>query len=138
MKTSRMLLDLDRPQKWPTLLLSYLDAQHDLFLDWKTEQSWVTGPEYDEAIDGLADLLQPYEITGWHCTRLTNMEAEKILRNGMQPPDATMLARRIDALEKADQITPDVAPAPQVGKSGRRGEPARNNLVLFLPSADSR
>lgn len=106
---SRMLLDLDQPRKWPAPLLSYLDAQYDLFLDWKTEQNWVTGSGYDEAIDGLADVLQSYEIMGWHCTRLTNMEAEEMLRDGMQPPDAMMLARRIDALEKANQITPYVA-----------------------------
>ena len=106
---SRVLLDLDRPKKWPAPLLCYLDAQHDLFLDWKTEQSWVTGPRYDEAINGLVDALQPYEIMGWHCTRLTDMEIEEILRNGMQLPDATMLARRIDALVKANQITSDVA-----------------------------
>lgn len=107
--TPRTLLDLERPRKWPTPLLSYLDAQHGLFLDWKTEQSWVTGPRYDEAIDGLVDVLQSYEIMGWHCTRLTDMETEEILRNGMQLPDATMLARRIDALAKANQITSDVA-----------------------------
>lgn len=106
---SRVLLDLDRPKKWPAPLLRYLDAQHDLFLDWKTEQSWVTSPRYDEAIYGLVDILQPYEIMGWHCTRLTDMEIEEILRNGMQLPDATMLARRIDALAKANQITSDVA-----------------------------
>ena len=64
---------------------------------------------YDEAINGLEDTLQPYEITGWHCTRLTDMKAEEILRNGMQLPNATMLARRIDTLVKANQITLDVA-----------------------------
>ena len=106
---SRVLLDLDRPRKWPTPLLSYLDAQYDLFLDWKTEKNWVTGPRYDEAIDGLVYALQPYEIMGWHCTRLTDIEAEEIPRDGMQLPDATMLARRIDALVKANQITPHVA-----------------------------
>lgn len=106
---SGVLLDLDQPRKWPTPLLSYLNAQYDLLLDWKTEKSWVTGPMYDEAIHDLLAVLQPYEITGWHCTRLTDMEAEEILRNGMQPPNAAMLARRIDALVKANQITPDVA-----------------------------
>ena len=69
----------------------------------------VSGQDHDEAICGLRHALQPYEILGWHCTRLTEVEADEIRRNGMQLPNAEMLARRIDALVKTDEITPDIA-----------------------------
>lgn len=106
---SRVLLDLDCPMEWPTRLRCYLNARHDLFLGWETNESWVTTLMYDKAVDGLIDALQPYEIMGWHCTRLTDAEAEEIIRNGMQLPDATMLANRIDVIVEANEITPDVA-----------------------------
>ena len=126
---SRVLLDLDEPRKWPAPLLCYLGAQYDLFLDWKTEQSWVTGPTYDKAIEGLVDTLQQYEIMGWHCTRLTDMEAEEILRNGMQLPDASMLARRIDVLVKANKITPDIAR--RLKSENQADEEYRAGIVWF-------
>lgn len=64
---------------------------------------------FDKAIYGLIDALQPYEIVGWHCTRLTDAEADDILRDGMQLPDVAMLARRIDAVVKANKLAPDIA-----------------------------
>ena len=126
---SRMLLDLDQPRGWPAKLLTYLDEYHDLFLGWETKSSWVTAPAYDKAIDDLIDVLQPYEITGWHCTRLTNVEVEEILENGMQLPDATMLARRIDDLVKDKQITPNVAR--RLKSENQSDEENRAGIVWF-------
>jgi len=88
---SRVLLELDRPAAWPTELRAYLEAHHDLFLGWETGQGRPAAAAYDRAIYGLMDGLQPYTITGWHCTRLTDAEVREILRNGMQLPDAKML-----------------------------------------------
>jgi hypothetical protein len=62
-----------------------------------------------EAIYGLIDVLQPFAITGWHCTRLTDAEMDHILRAGMQLPDTAMLNRRIDALVTSGDIAPDIA-----------------------------
>ena len=104
------LLDLDCPSSWPTELLGYLNEHHDLFLRWETKQGpVVSGQDHDEAICGLRHALQPYEILGWHCTRLTDVEADEIRRNGMQLPNAEMLGRRIDPLVKTDEMTPDTA-----------------------------
>ena len=77
-------------------LRSYLDARHDLFLGW--ERGEVAAPVYDQAIYGLIDVLQPYVITGWHCSRLTDAEIQHILRERMQLPNASTLNSRIDAL----------------------------------------
>ena len=111
---SGTLLDLDFPRSWPVELLGYLIEHHDLFRGWVNGQGQVSAKAHDEAVRGLRRALQPYQILGWHCTRLTDAEAEVIRRKGMQLPDAEMLASRIDALVKTSLSTPDIAPASQV------------------------
>ena len=106
---SKTLLELDCPAFWPAALLAYLDQHHDLFLRWETKQSQLSPNVFDEATYGLREALQAYEILGWHCTRLTYAEADEILCNGIQLPNAEMLARRIEALVKDDLIAPDIA-----------------------------
>lgn len=78
------LLDLRKSASWPMDLRSYLESHHDLFPGW--EQGGVAARLYDQAIYGLIDVLQPYAITGWHCTRLTDAEIHHILRDGMRSP----------------------------------------------------
>ena len=103
------LIDLDQPNSWPAELYGFLEDHHDLFRWWETKTGCVSAPMFDEAIGGLANALLPYELVGWHCTRLTDVEIEGISRNGMQLPDAAMLARRIDAVVEANGLEPDVA-----------------------------
>jgi hypothetical protein len=126
---SLTLLELDRPAAWPGELRAYLDTHHDLFLGWETGQSRPAASTYDRAIYGLIDALQPYAITGWHCSRLTDAEVGEILRNGMQLPDAEMLARRIDALLEAGQITYDIAR--RLKAENQADEPNRAGMVWF-------
>lgn len=102
-----VLLNLKKPASWPTDLRSYLESRHDLFLGW--ERGGVAAHLYDQAIYGLIDALQPYAVTGWHCSRLTDAEVRHILREGMQLPNATMLNRRIDALVASGDLEPDIA-----------------------------
>ena len=87
----------------------FLAEHHELFLRWETTQGGVSPQMFDGAIVGLANVLQPHEMVGWHCTRLTDPEIEEISRNGMRLPDGTMLARRIDAVAEAGCLAPDVA-----------------------------
>ena len=60
-----------------------------MFLGW--ERGGVAAHLYDQAIYGLIDVVQPYVITGWYCSRLTDTEIRHILREGMQLPNETML-----------------------------------------------
>lgn len=106
---SKVQLDLDRPNTWPVELRAYLDKHYNLFLGWETKQWEVSAHDFDTAIDGLASALQPYELLGWHCTRLTNGEIDYIRRNGMQLPNAEMLARRINSLVAASILAPSAA-----------------------------
>ncbi len=107
--TSRTVLDLDSPQSWPEELLAYLDKHHDLFLHWETQQGNPSPPVFDAALRGLGDVVQLYEILGWHCTRLTDSEAGEILCKGMKLPNAVMLAHRVDILLNIGCITPNIA-----------------------------
>ena len=161
----RILLDLDRPPSWPAELLAYLDEHHDLFLEWETwrqdqvyaqlqrppprqrygepataaqvpDRAKILGQAFDKAIYGLRDILPAYEILGWHCTRLTDAETDEILRDGMGLPNVEMLARRIDALEKAQCDRARYRAASEVGKSSRCRKSRRNGVVLFFSSRE--
>ena len=64
---------------------------------------------YDQAIYDVVKHLRPYSILGWHCTRLTDSEIEKMLTSGIQMPDAVTLHRRIDECVSAKQLPLDIA-----------------------------
>ena len=106
---SRMLLDLDSPSSWPPPLTAYLDEHHDVFRAWEAKTGQASAPLFDVAIHGLRDVLQAYEIRGWHCTRLTDAEADEVLRDGMHLPNVETLTRRIEALAKTNLIEPEIA-----------------------------
>lgn len=102
-------IDLDQPATWPRALCAYLEDHDELFLRWENKQGDVSAQMFDKAIVGLSNVLRPYEIIGWHCTRLTDMEINEISHNGMGLPDEAMLARRIDAVVEANGLPLDVA-----------------------------
>ena len=130
---SGTLLDLDLPRSWPVELLGYLDEHHDLFRGWDDGQGQGSAETFDHAVYGLRRALQPYQILAWHCTRLTDAEAEVIRRNGMQLPDAEMLASRIDSLVKTGLTTPDIARrlSPRI-KLVKSAAPERSASAFFL------
>lgn len=102
-------LPLFTPDLWPGSLRAFLAERHELFLDWATGPTRFSATAYDRAIYQLMELLQPYSLLAWHCTRLTDREIEAILSGGMQPPNETILHARIDALVSEGTISSDVA-----------------------------
>ena len=130
---SKAFLELDCPALWPAALLAHLDQYHDLFLHWETKQSRISPQVFDEAICVLRDALQPYEILGWHCTRLTDAEADEVRCNGMQLPNAEMLARRIEALVKDKLIAPDIAERLKSKNQADKNYRARKVWFCFFP-----
>lgn len=105
----RTQLDLDRPSSWPAALTNYLDEHHDVFRAWEAKTGQASAPLFDAAMYGLRDVLRAYEIRGWHCTHLTDAEADELLRDGMHLPNVETLARRIDLLAKTGSIKPQIA-----------------------------
>lgn len=106
---SRTLLDLDRPSSWPAALTTYLDEHHDVFRAWETKTGQASARLFDAAIYGLRHVLRAYEIRGWHCTRLTDAEADEVVRHGIHLPNVERLTCRIEVLAKTGLIEPQIA-----------------------------
>lgn len=126
---SRTVVDLESVSMWPTPLLAYLDAHHDVFLDWANGPVRVDAATYDRAIYGLIDVLQPYAIVGWHCTRLTDREIAAIVADGMQLPDTGMLARRINTVAEEGLLTAGMAE--RLRSKNQAHEPNRAGMIWF-------
>ncbi|MFZ2467774.1 MAG: hypothetical protein WAW54_05215 [Parvibaculum sedimenti] len=103
-----LVIDLEAPETWPLDVRKFLAERYELFLDWADGPTRFGARVYDGAILALSELLQPYAVTGWHCTRLTLAEIAVILDSGLSLPDARMLDRRIDALVELDMFSQDV------------------------------
>jgi hypothetical protein len=126
-----VLIDLERPESWPVELRSYLDRNYKLFLDWEGAGSTSVSPSaYDRAVYGLQDILQLYQIRGWHCTRLTDEEVVSIIEGGMCLPDAAMLARRIERLVQQGLLTRQIAE--RLKAENQAHETNRAGMVWFL------
>jgi hypothetical protein len=123
------LIDLGRVDAWPKDLLEFLGAHHALFLDWEDGPTRCDGKDYDRAIRGLTERLEPYAIRGWHCTRLTDDEIAAILAEGLQLPDAAMLHRRIEALVAAGALPRGTADA--LAARNQADEASRAGMVWF-------
>jgi hypothetical protein len=124
-----IVIDFNEVESWPSDLLSYLDIHHAVFLGWATGQNRPTSRTYDRAVYGLDAVLQPYALTGWHCTRLTNGEVSEITTNGMGLPSAEKLAERIDALVSQGLMTASVANS--LKAKNQAHEPNRAGRVWF-------
>lgn len=106
---TRKQLLLEQPESWPSELLAVLQNHHELFIDWEEGRATGRAKAYDRAIYDVAEHLQPYSVLGWHCTRLTINEIDKILADGIQMPNAEILRRRIDDCVMEKFLTPEIA-----------------------------
>lgn len=118
-------LPLSTPSLWPEPLRAFLAEHHELFLDWATGPVRFSASMYDRAICQLMELLQPYSLLAWHCTRLTDQETAAIVASGMQPPNESILHGRIDALVRTGTVSGEVAnqwkARNQAGETYRQG-----------------
>lgn len=53
--------------------------------------------ERDQIISDIQDAIYHRDLLGYHCTRLTNDEAELIIEHGLQPLTSELIAHRIRA-----------------------------------------
>ena len=109
------VINLERPETWPKALLDFLDGE--------------TG----DSGEALKDVLRPYAIKGWHCTRLTDREIGNIQTGGMQLLDKDMLARRIDACAANGGFTPAVAAALKAKNQAHEANRAGKIAFCFFP-----
>lgn len=123
------LIDIENPVSWPTDLRDYLEENLALFIDWETGPTTTKAWQFDRFIYGLRDLLVPYSLVGWHCSRLTEDEVVHIENTGMQPPDLAMLSRRIDALVDSGRLTAEIGGS--LKASNQADDEHRAGLIYF-------
>jgi hypothetical protein len=90
----REIIDLDRPAAWPADLRRTLMTHHDAL---RSREIGPLSDRFDAAIYEVVDALQPYNLVGWHCTRLADHEVTDIIANGMSLLDVNLVSRRVDA-----------------------------------------
>lgn len=67
------------------------------------------GSDYVAFTDGLVPWMEARSIRVWHYTRLTDAEAEALLRDGIHLSDLTAIRRRLDAQVAAGAFSAEVA-----------------------------
>lgn len=99
---SRILIDLERPEVWPTSFVDVLEPHYDAL---RSREVGPLSDRFDAAIYAIIDALEPYSVIGWHCTRLASHEVEDIKARGMALLDVGLVARRIDAAVEHELIS---------------------------------
>ncbi len=80
-----------------------------------------------------ADYSAELALRGYHCTRLTDDEVERIRAEGMTPPTPEILRRRIGALESGGLISPHAAQ--RLARENDAGDPTRAGRLWFIFTA---
>jgi hypothetical protein len=126
---------IDDVSTWPAEVIEFLEKRHDLFLGWEQSRAGqpaiatVSGRAYDRAISDLRALLCPHALRGYHCTRLTVAEIDRVISTGMQLPNADMLGHRIQALYDAGLI--DRRIADRLRRENLAGDTNRAGKIWF-------
>jgi hypothetical protein len=131
--STQVLIDLDAVAAWPNRLTVFVELHHDLFLRWEQRAKGCDPKAYDRVIEALGDLLQPFTLRGWHCTRLTDEEITAILDQGLQLPTAAMLHRRIDAVVTAGALHIPIAAALKAQHQAADANRAGKLWFCFFP-----
>lgn len=84
---------------------------------------------YDKIVVTLTDILNGYSLHGYHCTRLTNEEIQKVLLEGMQPQNCDLLYERISVLENTGKISTKVST--RLKNENQANEPNRIGQIWF-------
>lgn len=103
------LLDLSQPATWPSALRDTLNELRPVFRSWELNLPGRAAPAFDAAVRTLGEALLPYNLRGYHFTRLTEEEARQIRANGLEVLSEELIERRINALVADGGITEDQA-----------------------------
>jgi hypothetical protein len=114
MNTKSTAIILSDESTWPLKVLDCLNKHHDIFYLGKAilagiQKGSFPEKQYDEAHVELREALLPFQLKGYHCTKLTESEIFAIINNGMSLQNLDSLSRRIDDLVSHDIINSKIA-----------------------------
>ena len=109
------ILDLEHVSAWPAELLAVLDREHDVLLDQERpvsdpyasrplEEVRETVRKRELADRVLAGALRHFSLIGWHCTRLTVGEIERMAASGLELLSAESARRRIERVVASGEM----------------------------------
>ncbi|OEK01171.1 hypothetical protein BFP97_06445 [Roseivirga sp. 4D4] len=128
------MITLHSEETWPASLKSYLERNLQLFASWEFRdtkhafqkvQTW----EYDSAIYGLRDVLNNHALHGYHCTRLTDVEIDGILSEGMSLQNKDTLSARINQLLLEGKISEHIGH--RLKNENQANEEYRSHMLWF-------
>ena len=94
-------VELDDPETWPTELVDRLDGEEVLPEPW---EPWAVR-------DWVDQILEPYDVVAYHCTRLTDHESDEIRRNGLEPWSGALISSRVSAARASGDVDEELARA---------------------------
>src|SRR4051812_32087391 len=103
------LFSLESFETWAPPLITTLERNHDVLLDWESGIHHYPVPAFDRAIAEIGETLKSHSIRGWHCARLTDAEVATILSNGAHLPNVETLNQRVDMVVAAGLLSPEIA-----------------------------
>ncbi len=134
---------------WPQHLIDFLDKHFDVLMGYEQHDAKVMqdylhpdnklpmafmpanpfAEEYESITLEIENLLQSETLLGWHCTRLTEYEVEKIQQEGMLLPSLELLKNRISCLQNKGLISTQIAN--RLKSENRADEEIRRGMLWF-------
>lgn len=115
-------IELERAETWPdavrrlvednrNLLIAYQQERERIDrLGWGDIQVRIHPPAnpyraaYDELVASTEALLQGHRLVGYHCTRLTPAEVDRVRQNGLRALSPNLVSERLAALVHAGEM----------------------------------
>lgn len=132
---NKIVIDIYNINKWPDNVLKFLNSADELFYKRSSstskryEDQIVLAQAFDDIIYEFKNVLAPYYLIGYHCTRLTENEIATIISEGMSLPNTTMLKNRIDTLMLEGVLQKEIAE--QLLLYNEADEKYRKNMLWF-------
>ena len=129
------LINIKDCNTWPTAVTGYLESKSDVLKKWSKgnihyQEAPFLANQYDALIHDLKNVLAPYYLHGYHCSRLTEKEINTIINQGMCLPNSEILRIRLLNLV-VDSIVP-AAIADQLLMKNESDHQFRKDRIWFI------
>lgn len=106
---------------WPEDVMEVIERHYATLSEWEKQVHNISGDEYDAAIIDMGECLMAHNLLGYHSTKLTQVEIDDILANGMTLQNRELLCTRIDALGLQPEIAHRLKEENDAGDRNRAG-----------------